>query len=383
VSSAIRGLDPLNVPVGQRLVLLVKVMPKRDHHMALFRRLTPPFVEDLPDGEAAPPSGPRSAGDVLRQQREALRLDLDDAAAALKIKRDYLAALEAGRPDLLPGPTYAIGFVRAYSEHLGLDGSEILRRFKAESAGLDTKTDLSFPMPLGEHSIPGRAMVLVALILVLCGYGTWYYLSTGERSRPERVAEVPIGLLASPPAQRSSEAASPPSSETAAETQPAAPAGTGLRAPVPTGSEPNPTGESAAAPPPPPVQVPALSTAMSAMPPAPPPVLVGLAPAPQSEEPRAYGIVDGPARIVIRATADSWVRIRDISGSVLLDHVLKPGESYRVPDRAGVSMQTGNAGGLEIIVDGKPAPSIGPNGAVRRNVSLEPQALISGPAAGG
>jgi cytoskeleton protein RodZ len=68
---------------------------------------------------------------------------------------------------------------------------------------------------------------------------------------------------------------------------------------------------------------------------------------------------------------------------VLLDHVLKPGESYRVPDRAGVSMQTGNAGGLEIIVDGKPAPSIGPNGAVRRNVSLEPQALISGPAAGG
>ena len=100
--------------------------------MALFRRLTPPFVEDLPDGEAAPPSGPRSAGDVLRQQREALRLDLDDAAAALKIKRDYLAALEAGRPDLLPGPTYAIGFVRAYSDHLGLDGSEILRRFKAE-----------------------------------------------------------------------------------------------------------------------------------------------------------------------------------------------------------------------------------------------------------
>jgi cytoskeleton protein RodZ len=365
-------------------VLLVKVVPKRDHHMALFRRLTPPFVEYLPDSEAALTSGPRSAGDVLRQQREALRLDLEDVAAALKIKRDYLAALEAGRPDLLPGPTYAIGFVRAYSEYLGLDGSEVLRRFKAESAGLDTKTDLAFPMPLGERSIPGVGMVLVALILVLCGYGTWYYLSTSERSRPERVAEVPIGLLASPSAQRASEAASLPSGETAAETQPIAPAGARLRAPVPAGSELSPIGEPAAAPPPtPPVQVPALSAAMSAPPPAPPPVLVGLAPAPQSEGPRAYGIVDGPARIVIRATADSWVRIRDVSGSVLLDHVLKPGESYRVPDRAGVSMQTGNAGGLEITVDGKPAPSIGPNGAVRRNVSLEPQALISGPAAGG
>jgi cytoskeleton protein RodZ len=359
-------------------VLLVKVVPKRDHHMALFRRLTPPFVEDLPDGEAAPPSGPRSAGDVLRQQREALRLDLDDAAAALKIKHDYLAALEAGRPDLLPGPTYAIGFVRAYSDHLGLDGSEILRRFKAESAGLDAKPDLAFPMPLGEHSIPGRAMVLVALILVLCGYGTWYYLSTSEGSRPERVAEVPIGLLP-PPAQRASEVASPPRGETAAETQPNAPAGAGLRAAVPTGSEPSPIGESPPAPPPTsPVQAPA----MSALPPAPPPVLVGLAPAAQSEAPRATGIVDAPARIVIRATAESWIKIRDANQTVLREGFLKAGESYLVPDRPGVSMRTGNAGVLEITVDGKPVPAIGGMGAVK-NVLLEPQALISGPATGG
>jgi len=53
-----------------------------------------------------------------------------------------------------------------------------------------------------------------------------------------------------------------------------------------------------------------------------------------------------------------------------------------VPDLPGVSMRTGNAGGLEISVDGQPAPSIGPNGAIR-NVLLEPQALISGPATGG
>jgi cytoskeleton protein RodZ len=351
--------------------------------MALFRRLTPPFVEDLPDGEAAPPSGPRSAGDVLRQQREALGLDVDDVAAALRIKRDYLAALEAGRPDLLPGPTYAIGFVRAYSDHLGLDGSEILRRFKLESAGLDAKPDLAFPMPLGEHSIPGRGMLLVALILVLCGYGTWYYLSTSEHSRPERVAEVPLGLLLSPPAQRASEVAAPASAETAVETRLAAPGGAGLSAPAPTGSEPVAIGESAAAPPPtPPAQVPALPAAMPTLPPAPPPVLVGLTPAPPSEGPRAYGIVDGPARIVIRATSESWIKIRDANQTVLLEGFLKAGESYRVPDRPGVLMRTGNAGGLDITVDGKPVPPIGGMGAVR-NVLLEPQALISGPAAGG
>src|SRR5215467_3433303 len=141
-------------PVGQKPASMTKVAPQRDYSMALFRRLKTPFKEDLPDGEAASWFGPRSAGDLLRQQREALGLDLDDAAAALKIKPGYLAALEAGRPDLLPGPAYAIGFVRAYGDHLGLDGNGISRRFKAESAVLDTKPDLAFPMPLGERSTP-------------------------------------------------------------------------------------------------------------------------------------------------------------------------------------------------------------------------------------
>ena len=351
--------------------------------MALFRRLKTPFVEDLPDGEAASPSGPRSAGDLLRQQREALRLNLDDVAAALKIKPDYLAALEAGRPDLLPGPTYAIGFVRTYSDYLGLDGSEILRRFKAESTGLDAKPDLAFPMPLGERSIPGGGMLLVALILVLCGYGTWYYLSTVERSRPERVAEVPSELLPLTSTQRTGESTSPPPAHATAETQLRARYGAEFRTPAPTGSELGPTGESVSAPPvPPPAAAPALSTVVSTLPPAPPPVLLGLAPAPQSEGPSAYGIVDEPARIIIRATVESWIKIRDANQTVLLEGFLKAGESYRVPDRPGVSMRTGNAGGLDITVDGKPVPPIGRMGAVR-NVSLEPQALISGTAVGG
>ncbi|MBV8131928.1 MAG: helix-turn-helix domain-containing protein [Alphaproteobacteria bacterium] len=351
--------------------------------MALFRRLKTPFVDDLPDGEAARPSGPRYAGDVLRQQREALGLDLDDVAAALRIKPDYLAALEAGHPELLPGPAYAIGFVRAYSDHLRLDGNEILRRFKAESAGLDTKPDLTFPVPLGERSIPGKGMLLVALILMLCGYGTWYYLSTGERSRPERVAEVPIGLLSPPSAERTSEPAAPATAEPAAEAQPAAPPGAGFTAPVATSSGSSPTAEPPAAPSvPPAAQGPASAQPVSTLPPAPPPILVGLVPATQGDGPRAYGIVDGPARIVIRATSDSWIQIRNTDQSLLFTRVLKAGESYRVPDRPGVLMRTGNAGGLEITVDGKPAPSIGPNGAIR-NVLLEPQALISGPATGG
>jgi len=351
--------------------------------MALFRRLKTPFAEDLPDGKAAPPSGPRSAGDLLRQQREALRLDLDDVAAALRIKPDYLASLEAGRPDLLPGPTYAIGFMRTYSDYLSLDGGEILRRFKAESTGLDAKPDLAFPMPLGERSIPGGGMLLVALILVLCGYGTWYYLSTVERSRPERVAQVPSELLPLTSVQPASEATAPRNAETATETQLPVRSGTEFGTPAPAGSESGPTGESVSAPPAPALaQAVPVPGAISVLPPFPPPVLIGLAPTTQGDGPRADGVVGATVRIVIRATAESWIKIRDANQTVLREGFLKAGETYDVPDRPGVLMRTGNAGGLHITVDGKPVPPIGGMGAVK-NVLLDPQALLSGPAAGG
>ncbi|MGH7061077.1 MAG: DUF4115 domain-containing protein [Stellaceae bacterium] len=111
--------------------------------------------------------------------------------------------------------------------------------------------------------------------------------------------------------------------------------------------------------------------------------LAASAAAPATEEHAAasYGAGDGQTRVLLRATADSWIAVRGADQAVLFTRLLKAGETYRVPDEPGLSMRTGNAGGLEITVDGKPAPSIGPNGAIRRNVALDPQALMAGTAA--
>jgi cytoskeleton protein RodZ len=86
--------------------------------------------------------------------------------------------------------------------------------------------------------------------------------------------------------------------------------------------------------------------------------------------------------IDIRARADCWIQIRDGDDGIVFARVLKAGETYRVP-RAGLILRTGNAGALEVLVNGKPAPSIGTVGTLRRDVRLEPEALRAGTAVRG
>ena len=50
---------------------------------------------------------------------------------------------------------------------------------------------------------------------------------------------------------------------------------------------------------------------------------------------------------------------------------------------SGLFLRTGNAGALQVAVDGKPAPSIGGVGTLRRDVVLDPDALIAGKAVHG
>ena len=308
-----------------------------DRSLALFQRIRTPIAQIAPEGEAPIRAGLQSAGDVLRQQREALGLELGEVAAALCIKPGYLAALEEGRPDRLPGLTYAVGFMRAYADHLGLDAGEILRCFRREAAGLDAKPDLSFPMPLGESGVPRGGTLLLGLILAICGYGTWYYLSADERARPERVTEVPLDLLApTPPAPAAVAmrlpAAQPPRAPVSADRQPAVAA-----APAP----PAFAASSAAAPAPHPQSAPQVGPGPTA--------------AAAAETPGADSAVAAPSRVVLQATAASWIEVRDADRTVLFSGVLKPGETYRVPDRPGLLLRAGNAGGLTVLVDGRPA----------------------------
>ncbi len=303
------------------------------------------------DGElAAAAWGEISLGEALSRSREALGVTIADVANHLRIREPFLDALEAGDHAHLPGQAYAIGFVRSYANFLGLNGEEAVRIYKAERADETSASALVFPEPVAESRIPRGAVLFISVVLAAAAYGGWYYLSSHNMELADLVPEVPASL-------------------------------SGGTAPAPEAAKPAP--ETAAKPEPEPAKPEAPKVA--APEPAPAPVVVAKPepepapkPAPQAAPEQT---ASAPATIEIRAKADSWVQVRGADGRVVVMRILRKGDSYQVPNEKGLTLMTGNAGAIEIAVDGALVPPIGPFGAVKRDVSLDAARLKAGTAA--
>ena len=401
------------------------------------------FIDDRnEDGVAA----------LLRRRREELGRDVTTVARQLRIRAVYISAIEDGRLQDLPGTAYAVGFVRAYADYLGLDGNSVVGDYRDELARRSRQNQLIWPVDQVEHKhFPGGIVLIVCVLLAGAIYGGWYFASQpggtgidlidqvpefmkkqtsgGETEAPAPAAEgqsgaqvpasdtgsTPTSAQASQPAQTAEPA---PAASTAAPAEPAA-----AEAAAPAASTAVPTEQSAAtAEPTPPgdeadqADVPAVATAVTEpVAPAeatPVPAASAATPAATSEaQPQAVTqspaaiseaapvqtaavptapavevpvVAEQPAaapaaatskRIVLRATKDSWVEIFDAKEEVVLQRILRAGETFAVPAQEGLTMNTGNAGGVVIEVDGKARPALGSVGVVKRGVKLDPVSL--------
>jgi cytoskeleton protein RodZ len=297
----------------------------------------------------------RVGGD-LRAARERLGWSLPDIAAHLRIRLPFLEAIEDGRICDLPGNAYAVGFVRTYATSLGLAPDEIARRFREEAADVNRKTELTFPAPVPERGVPAGAVVLLGAVLAIGAYAGWYRMSGDGQPGADAVQPVPehLAVLADPP---------PPAAPQQAAVTPA-PMPPTLPTPIQTPSI-SPIYAAAAVPTPPPAPASAAAS--------PAPVPSTAAPAAPALPPAADG-----GRIVLRAKADAWMQVRDRQGPVLLNRVLRSGETWAVPNKGQLLLTTGNAGGTELLVDGIVAPSLGGDGSVRRDLPLDPDQIRDG-----
>ncbi len=322
--------------------------------------------------------------DTVGQDLRAARLRRGDELAqisrALRIRKDHLEAIEEDRVEALPGRTYAVGFVRSYAQYLGLDSVECVERFKSEIAGRsDGAPQVGAPPDDDDARLPHGWMVMAVVVLGVVIYGAYHLARSADRLSTDTVAPVPSQIapkpvLPSPPKPAPLQArasAAMPASQPGVAAAPSQPQGArpGTAAPVATAALPaaNPASR--------PVQTGALSSATQPKAPA--------LTAPQAAQQTAslqpaqvYGAQNRDARIVLRATAPTRVLVQGPDGRVYLNRVLQPGDSYRVPDRVGLSLTATDGGALGVELDGQQVGRAGKPGQMTEALSLDPQAVV-------
>ncbi len=84
-------------------------------------------------------------GQRLQQARQQNQLSIHDVSHRLKLRKQYLEALEAGDWQQLPGDAYAIGFLKQYARLLQLDLEQEIEQIKSGEYRLTSP--LTFPDP--------------------------------------------------------------------------------------------------------------------------------------------------------------------------------------------------------------------------------------------
>jgi cytoskeletal protein RodZ len=134
-----------------------------------------------------------SVGEILQRTREHYGQSIPQVELNLRIRAAHLIAIEQGDVENLPGRVYAIGFVRAYAEYLGLDGDKMVHLFKAQTIGRKPKPDLHFPITYKDTKTPNVYIImgcLAGVILLI----TYWSMTYNPKNHIEIVPPVPEEL---------------------------------------------------------------------------------------------------------------------------------------------------------------------------------------------
>ncbi len=284
--------------------------------------------------ESDQPEQPKAPGQDLAVARAARGLSTADVAAAINLRETVVKAIERDDFTLCGGDVYARGHIRAYARQVGLDAGPLLAEYNrrtgrvapvsavpsvpgpGDRADADpaARRQLTFgptdrPLePRGPNwvLIGGAALAVVAVILGV--------QLIGDLRAPARPSSSLSSLSSTSPTSRTSPTSS---------TSPAPEATT----PKPgTSSDPGPTKGSGSTPPP-------------------------------STTP------DGVA-VALRAVGDSWISVENAQGRTVFTGTLTKGQARRFSDQKSLRLVLGNAGAVQLTVNGQAIGSAGRSGEV-------------------
>lgn len=83
----------------------------------------------------------------------------------------------------------------------------------------------------------------------------------------------------------------------------------------------------------------------------------------------AQAAVPEPQRLAVKAVEPTWIRVQ-IDGGRVVEELLEAGAQREWTSDRRFVLTIGNAGGIEIVLNGRPLPSLGARGAVIHRLSL-------------
>ena len=317
----------------------------------------------------APRSGP---GRLLHEARLDLRLAPEDVAQILHLSSKQIVALEQDDYKNLPGSTYVRGYLRSYAQLLGLSPETVLESYSSltiPSKPISLPQSAPPPQITSSDRLIKAATLGVAAIVLGLVYLWWRSdeeAPTAPSSPPSVASQTPVIEPPAPPSP--SENASVPST-----------AGTSVISNSATSSAVNdaawrsvssnavrtPNSTAPAAPVSTPRATPSngqvtVSGMIINVAPTEPVQHASPAPPPRTDRARerTRRAVDMPAgvsrsRMVLRATQESWVDVRDARDNKLLYENVPAGRSIAIEGVAPFSVFLGNAEGVRVEFNGQ------------------------------
>jgi cytoskeletal protein RodZ len=274
-----------------------------------------------------------SLGETLRQARLDRGASVADAERETHIRRKYLEALESEDYAALPALVYVRGFIRSYARYLGLDPEATLdlyapSRVREERPVLRSATpQLSGGRPISARVFIGIAGLLLAGLLLAYLWTQYNYfvesLSQADQRTPTRVGAGAAGGAVAVSSPTRNEATLGP-----------APDRVGFAAA-------NPDRPDSASSVPTVAATPTLAAA---------PVLL---PTPER------GVV-----LEARVTERTWMEVW-VDGTSQMQATLQAGASRSFTANRSVRIRVGNAGAVQVTVNGEPKGPLGEKNQVK------------------
>jgi cytoskeleton protein RodZ len=321
-----------------------------------------------PEADSAQPADPMQPADsaadgpgaLLLAERREQGLSLGDVARQLKLSVRQVEALERDEYAAFPGPVFVRGFLRNYAKLLQLDPEALVAQAatllpdRGAAAHAANPSVVATPVPLrhSEGRRRGRfgfGTLGLGLVLVIVVLAAIY----DSRNKPAPVSLAPGPAASSAPARAPEHADSPPPSPVATDAAPApaqaAPASTGpvTDAAVPASPVAAAAPSAPAVPTAPAVAAPAVAAPAVAAPAAATPAAMASAAAPAAA-------VSGVAEIKLDFADESWVEIKDGTGTVIFARLNPAGVQQVVSGAPPLDVVIGNAGSVRLTYRSKP-----------------------------